>query len=70
MVIPLIKIKKISAPGTMIQEQKIKLIIDVNTKRKLFGKLINSGDIYLVLCAEVFIPDKKIRVCGLDLDIH
>ena len=59
LVIPFIKIKKINAPGTMIQEQKIKLIIDLNTKRKLFGKLINAGDIYLVLSAEVFIPDKK-----------
>ncbi len=60
MVIPFNKIKKINAPGTMIQEQKIQLIIDVNTKRKLFGKLISNGEIYLFLCAEVFIPDKKI----------
>ena len=59
MIIPFIKIKKINAPGTMVQEQTIKLIIDLNTKRKLFGTLINSGDIYLVLSAEVFIPDKK-----------
>lgn len=70
MVIPLIKIKKISAPGTMIQEQKIKLIIDVNTKRKLFGKLINSGDIYLLLCAEVFIPDKKNIIQNNDIGIN
>ena len=59
MIIPFIKIKKINAPGTMIQDQKIKLIIDLNTKRKLFGTLINAGDIYLILSAEVFIPDKK-----------
>ena len=59
MVIPFIKIKKINAPGTMIQEQKIKLIIDLNTKRKLFGKIINSDDIYLLISAEVFIPDKN-----------
>jgi len=70
MVIPLIKIKKISAPGTMIQEQKIKLIIDVNTKRKLFGKLINSDDIYLVLCAEVFIPDKKNIIQNNDICLN
>ena len=44
MVIPQIKIKKISAPVIMIQEQKLKLIIDVNIKRKLFGILINLGD--------------------------
>ena len=62
MVIPFNKIKKINAPGTMIQEQKIQLIIDVNTKRKLFGKLISNGEIYLLLCAEVFIPDKK-NIC-------
>ena len=59
MVIPFIKIKKINPPGTMIQEQKIKLIIDLNTKRKLFGKITNSGDIFLEFCAEVFIPDKN-----------
>ena len=59
MIIPFAKIRKINPPGTMIQEQKIKLIIDVNTKRKLFGKLINTGEIYLDLRAEVFIPDKK-----------
>jgi hypothetical protein len=65
MIIPFNKIKKINFPGTMIQEQKIKLIIDVNTKRKLFGKLINSGDIYLLICAEVFIPDNKNIICPL-----
>ena len=65
MIIPFNKIKKINFPGTMIQEQKIKLIIDLNTKRKLFGKLINSGDIYLLICAEVFIPDNKNIICPL-----
>ena len=59
MVIPFIKIKKINPPGTMVHEQKIKLIIDLNTKRKLFGKLINSSEIYLDINAQVFIPDKK-----------
>ena len=59
MVIPFIKIKKINPPGTLIQEQKTKLIIDLNTKRKLFGKITNSGDIFLEFCAEVFIPDKN-----------
>ena len=68
-VIPFIKIRRIKAPGTMVQEQKIKLIIDVNTKRKLFGKLINSGDIYLVLCAEVFIPDKNNIIINNDNNI-
>ena len=59
MIIPFIKIQKINAPGSMIQEQKIKLIIDLKTKRKLFGKIINSDDIYLIISAEVFIPDKN-----------
>ena len=59
MVIPFIKIKKINPPGSMTQEQKIKLIIDLNTKRKLFGKITNSGDIFLEFCAEVFIPNKN-----------
>ena len=30
-----------------IQEQQKKLLIDMKTKRKLFGTVINSGDIYL-----------------------
>ena len=59
MIIPFIKIKQISPPGTMTQEQKIKLIIDSNTKWKLFGKISNFGDIFLHLCADIFIPDKK-----------
>ncbi len=64
MLIPFNKVKKITAPCTMIQEKKIKLIIDLNTKRKLFGKIINSGDIYLLICAEVFIPDNKNIICS------
>ena len=43
-----------------IQEQQKKLIIDTKTKRKLFGTVINSGDIYLNIYAEVFIISKNI----------
>ena len=44
-----------------IQEQQKKLLIDMKTKRKLFGTVINSGDIYLNIYAEVFIISKNIN---------
>ena len=68
MVIPFIKIKKINPPGTIVQQQKIKLIIDLNTKRKLFGKIINSSEIYLDIYAEIYIPDKKNILINNDIN--
>ena len=59
LLIPLIKLRQISPPCTIIQEQKLKLIIDVNTKRKLFKTLVTSSDIFLFLRAEIFIPNMK-----------
>ena len=41
MIIPFVK--KRNPTGKIIQEQKIKLIIGIKTKIKLFGKLINNG---------------------------
>ena len=65
LLIPLIKLKQINPPCTIIQEQKLKLIIDVKTKRKLFKTLINSSDIFLYLRAEIFIPTlKNIEDCN------
>ena len=59
LLIPFIKFKQINPPCRIIQEQKIKVIIDLNTKRKLFKTLINSSDIFLVLRAEIFVPNVK-----------
>ena len=59
LLIPLIKLRQINPPCTLIQEPKLKVIIDTNTKRKLFKTLINSSDIYIVLHAEIFVPSMK-----------
>ena len=48
-------INQISPPNGFIQEQQKKLLIDLNTKRKLFGTIVNIGDIYLNIYAEVFL---------------
>ena len=67
LIIPLIKLRQMNPPCTMIQEQKLKVIIDMNTKRKLFKTLINSSDIFLFLSAEIFIPNLKNIGCN-DMD--
>ena len=59
LLIPFIKLRQMNPPCTIIQEQKLKVIIDMNTKRKLFKTLINSSDIFLFLRAEIFIPNLK-----------
>ena len=64
LIIPLIKLRQINPPCTIIQEQKLKIIIDMNTKRKLFKTLINSSDIFLFLRAEIFIPNLKNIGCN------
>ena len=48
-------INQISPPNGFIQEQQKKLLIDLKTKRKLFGTIVNLGDIYLNIYAEVFL---------------
>ena len=48
-------INQISPPNGFIQEQQKKLLIDLKTKRKLFGTIVNIGDIYLNIYAEVFL---------------
>ena len=47
MTIPYNIISQIKPPNGFIQEQQKKLLIDVNTKRKLFGTVLNMGDIYI-----------------------
>ena len=53
-------LNRIMPKNGFIQEQQKKLIIDTKTKRKLFGTLINSGDIYLKIYAEVSLISKNI----------
>ena len=48
-------INQISPPNGFIQEQQKKVLIDLKTKRKLFGTIVNLGDIYLNIYAEVFL---------------
>ena len=52
-------INQITPPNGFIQEQQKKLLIDLNTKRKLFGTVINTGDIFLNIYAEVFVVSKS-----------
>ena len=54
------KIKNLNINDTLTQEETAKLIIDSNTKRKIFDKITNIGDIYLILSTEIKILDKKI----------
>ena len=52
-------INQISPPNGFIQEQQKKLLIDLKTKRKLFGTIVNIGDIYLNIFAEVFLVSRS-----------
>ena len=48
-------INQLTPPNGFIQEQQKKVLIDLKTKRKLFGTIVNLGDIYLNIYAEVFL---------------
>ena len=52
-------IKQISPPNGFIQEQQKKLLIDLKTKRKLFGTVLNMGDIYLNIYSEIYLSEKS-----------
>ena len=58
-VIPYAIISQIDVPGTFIKEQQLKLFTDLKTKRKLFGTIVSSGDIYLYISAEVFVNNQN-----------
>ena len=58
------KIKNLNVNDTLIQEETAKLIIDPKTKRKIFNKIINMTDIYLLLSIEIKILDKSINSLG------
>ena len=66
-------ISQISPPNGFIQEQQKRLLMDTNTKRKLFGTVINMGDIYLNIYSEIYlcenssnITDNKINAKNLN----
>ena len=54
-------LSRIFPQNGFIQEQQKKLIIDTKTKRKLFGTVIDSGDIYLNIYTEVFLISKSLN---------
>ena len=54
------KIKHLNINDTLTQEETAKLIIDPKTKRKIFDKITNMGNIYLILSTEIKIINKKI----------
>ena len=59
MIIPYNIISQIKPPNGFIQEQQKKLLIDVNTKRRLFGTVLNMGDIYLNIYSEIYLSEKN-----------
>ena len=58
------KIKHLNHNDTLTQEETAKLIIDQKTKRKIFDKITNMGDIYLILSIEIKLIDKQIYTSG------
>ena len=54
-------LSQIAPPNGFIQEQQKKLLMDTNTKRKLFGTVLNMGDIYLNIYSEIYLLETKIN---------
>ena len=54
------KIKNLNINDTLTQEETAKLIIDQKTKRKIFDKITNIGNIFLILSTEIKIINKKL----------
>ena len=52
-------ISQISPPNGFIQEQQKRLLMDTNTKRKLFGTILNMGDIYLNIYSEIYLCESN-----------
>ena len=55
-------ISQITPPNGFVQEQQKKLLMDTNTKRKLFGTVLNMGDIYLNIYSEIYLCETKINI--------
>jgi hypothetical protein len=62
MTIPYKIINQIKPPNGFIQEQQKKILIDVNTKRKLFGTVLNMGDIYINIYSELYLSEKNNKI--------
>jgi hypothetical protein len=52
-------ISQISPPNRFIKEQQKKLLMDLKAKRKLFGTVLNMGDIYLNIYSEIYLSEKN-----------
>ena len=52
-------LSQITPPNGFIQEQQKKLLMDLKTKRKLFGTILNMGDIYLNIYSEIYLSEKN-----------
>ena len=52
-------IRQISPPNGFIQEQQKKLLMDLKTKRKLFGTILNTEDIYLNIYSEIYLNERN-----------
>ena len=59
MVIPYNIISQIKPPNGFIQEQQKKLLMDLKTKRQLFGTVLNTGDIYINIYSEIYLNEKN-----------
>ena len=51
-------LSQLSPPNGFVQEQRKKLFMDPKTKRKLFGSIMNVGDIYLDIYCEIYLCKK------------
>ena len=51
--IPFLVLHQIELPGSFISAQKVKILIDETTKRKLFGSIMSSREIYLLINIEI-----------------
>ena len=56
------KIKNLNINDTLTQEEKIRIIIDSKMKRKIFEKIYNIGEIYLIFLTEIKIIDKTLFI--------
>ena len=56
------QIKNLNINDILTHQERAKLLIDLKTKRKIFGKITNIGDIYLIISTEIKILDKKIYI--------
>ena len=54
-------LSQLSPPNGFVQEQTKKVFMDPKTKRKLFGSIMNVGDIYLDIYCEIYLC-KKVNV--------